>query len=109
MQFEHPRVPLPATMTLIEWVWSEDAGVKTPQGAENPSSAEPLQLSAKCTGPTDHWCHNPSRLVLALEHGAGKALLVQQASVASSARSMPKWVNTGRFFPKEAEGHSAGL
>lgn len=83
--------------------------MKTPQDVENPSSAEPLQLSAKCTGPIDPWCHNPSRLVLPLEHGAGKALLVQQASVASSTCSMPKWVNTGRFSPKEAEGHSAGL
>lgn len=34
-----------------------------------------LSPLAKHTGPTDHWCHNPSRVVLPLEHGTGKAFL----------------------------------
>lgn len=83
--------------------------METPQDAENPRRAlAALSPSAKGSDPTDHWCHNPSRLVLPLVHGAGKAFLAA-ASVASSACSMPKWVNRGRFSPKEAEGHSAEL
>lgn len=89
--------------------------MKIPQDVVNPSSAEPMQISAPhssalallSTGASNPRLTPAARLCLCSREQAKPCM--QQASVAGSACPMPKWDSTGSSSPKEAQGHSAGL